>query len=145
MEKTQKIQRSKFLALLNAVIALADRGNLEFEDWLNVNETRIWLEATMKNETKIFEKLKESTGYAKYVERVSDLHLKGVKNIKHTDEEIESIKKFDKDKIKFEESEVEIKFHPISKDLLKKLPEELLGLRNALLPIVDLEKKEKAK
>lgn len=143
MEKTSKIKRAKFLALLNGVIAFADKGNVEFEDWLDLNETRLLLEEIMKRESKLFEKLKESTGYSAYIEKITDMQLKNVKTFKHTDQDIEVIKKFDKEKEKFEESEVEIKYHPISKELMKKIPDELLSIRNSLLPIVELDKKEK--
>lgn len=138
MEKTKKIKRVKFLALLNGLVALADKGNLEFDDWLDVNETRIWLEEIMKREIKLYEKLKESTGYKDYCDKIADLHLRGVKNFKHSQVDIESIKKFESEKEKFEDSEVEIKYHPISKELMKKIPEEILSIRNALLPIVEL-------
>jgi hypothetical protein len=139
--ESKKIKREHFAALLNAVSELADKGNVEdFNQWLDINDTRISLQETFKKELKAFENIKKLTGYDKYAEKVTDLYLKKENNIKHSDEDIAILKDFNKKKDAFQESEVEIHFNYIPLEIFKNLPKEVMHIRSGLLPIVDLEK-----
>lgn len=145
--ESKKIKREKFIALLEAVCTLADKGKIkDFNEWLDINDTRISLEETFKKETRAFENIKKLTGYDKYAEKVTDLHLKGqTRQITHDDEDIKTLKDFNRKKELFQESEVEIHFNYVPLEIFKNIPEEIMHIRSGLLPIVKLENKNESK
>lgn len=138
MDKTENIKREKFSKLFAALTVVSEKGNLDFSEWLKLEEYRLKLDDIKERDKKLFKNIMDTTGYTKYAVKAERLVMKNTKRYAHSDEDISTIESFKKKSKEFDESIIEIPFFRISKSLLDDFPEEILFVRKDLLPIIDL-------
>lgn len=138
--KSITIYRKELPEVLNCLLGIDQKGKVKFNEWLKINESIISLKKQAKDSEEILTKIKESTGFEKYLESVKHAKLKGVEDYIHSNEEIAAIEDFQVKHKDFLESEITIQVNMIPQSVIEELPKEALEFRIGVMKLVELKK-----
>lgn len=137
MNKNFQFKQRKLARLLDAVTLVARSGGLDFDDWMQVDQTRENLDNAYESFKKRNEELDEKYKLKDYRKKLSDLEISGKKKYTPTADEQHNLTTYMEDREKLLDTEVEVKCNLIPIELIKNLNEEAWPARVDIMVIVD--------